>query len=170
MADARAIFAEGGLAVPEFVAFIENELPDFKATLDPNVRSRFEAFGTLTSTEYMGRKMRIARAAAAANARLADIDAIVGPTTPITAPLLQHAAEGEGYRTHNMASLRNTMPGNLLELCGLTIPAGLDGSGMPVGLQLLAPRGTDERLLSIGLAVEGIIGPASRRLGTPPGI
>ena len=69
-----------------------------------------------------------------------------------------------------MASLRNTMPGNLLELCGLTIPAGLDGSGMPVGLQLLAPRGRDERVLSIGLAVEGIIGPASRRLGTPPGI
>ena len=170
MADARAVFAEGGLAVPEFVAFIENELPDFKETLDPNVRGRFEAFGALTSTEYLGRKMRLARAAAAANARLAGVDAIVGPTTPITAPLLQHAAEGEGYRTHNMAALRNTMPGNLLELCGLTIPAGLDGSGMPVGLQLLAPRGTDERLISIGLAVEAVIGPASRRLGTPPGL
>ena len=69
-----------------------------------------------------------------------------------------------------MAALRNTMPGNLLELCGLTIPAGLDGNGMPVGLQLLAGRGMDERLISIGLAVESVIGPASRRLGTPPGM
>ncbi len=170
VAVAKEIFGEGGLAVPEFIAFIENELPEFRATLDPNVRSRFEAFGTLTATAYLGRKMRIARAAAAANARLADIDAVVGPTTPITAPLLQHAAEGEGYRTHNMAALRNTMPGNLLEFCGLTIPAGLDGSGMPVGLQLLAPRGMDERLISIGLAVEAVIGPASRRLGAPPGM
>ena len=170
VAVAKEIFGEGGLAVPEFIAFIENELPEFRATLDPNVRSRFEAFGTLTATAYLGRKMRIARAAAAANARLAGIDAIVGPTTPITAPLLQHAAEGEGYRTHNMAALRNTMPGNLLEFCGLTIPAGLDGSGMPVGLQLLAPRGMDERLISIGLAVEAVIGPASRRLGAPPGM
>ena len=170
VAVAKEIFGEGGLAVPEFVAFIENELPEFRATLDPNVRSRFEAFGTLTATAYLGRKMRIARAAAAANARLAGIDAVVGPTTPITAPLLQHAAEGEGYRTHNMAALRNTMPGNILELCGLTIPAGLDDSGMPVGLQLLAPRGTDERLISIGLAVEAVIGPASRRLGPPPGM
>ena len=170
IAVAKEIFGEGGLAVPEFIAFIENELPEFKATLDPNVRGRFEAFGTLTATAYLGRKMRIARAAAAANARLAGIDAVVGPTTPITAPLLQHAAEGEGYRTHNMAALRNTMPGNLLEFCGLTIPAGLDGSGMPVGLQLLAPRGMDERLISIGLAVEAVIGPASRRLGPLPGM
>ena len=170
LAVASEVFGKGGLTVPEFVAFIENELPDFKATLDPNVRSRFEIFGTTTATDYLGRKMRLARAAAAASARLADIDAVVGPTTPITAPLLQHASEGEGYRTHNMAALRNTMPGNMLELCGLTIPAGLDGDGMPVGLQLLAGRGMDERLISVGLAVEAVIGPASRRLGTPPGM
>ncbi|MCY3981362.1 MAG: amidase family protein, partial [Alphaproteobacteria bacterium] len=70
---------------------------------------------------------------------------------------------------HNMAALRNTMPGNMLDLCGLSIPAGLDGNGMPVGLQLLVGRGKDEWLISIGLAVEAVIGPASRRLGTPPG-
>ena len=170
IAVAHEVFGQGGLAVPEFAAFIENELPAFKATLDPNVRSRFESFGAVTATDYLGRKMRLARAAAAANARLAGIDALVGPTTPIAAPLLQHAAEGEGYRRHNMAALRNTMPGNMLELCGLSIPAGLDGNGMPVGLQLLAGRGMDERLLSVGLAVEAVIGPASRRLGAPPGL
>ena len=155
--------------MPEFVAFVENELPEFKATLDPNVRSRFEAFEPITATDYLGRKMQLARAAAAANARLADIDALVGPTTPITAPLLQHAAEGEGYRTHNMAALRNTMPGNMLELCGLTIPAGLDGAGMPVGLQLLAGRGMDERLISIGLAVGERYRPGLPPPGDPSG-
>ena len=166
IAIADEVFSKGGLAVPEFVAFIENELPEFKATLDANVRSRFEIFGLTTATDYLGRKMRLARAAAAASARLAAIDAVVGPTTPITAPLLQHASEGEGYRTHNMAALRNTMPGNMLALCGLTIPAGLDGDGMPVGLQLLAGHGMDERLMAVGLAVEAVIGPASRRLGS----
>ncbi len=169
VAIANEIFAKGGLAAPEFAAFIEHELPEFKATLDPNVRSRFESFGTATATDYLGRKMRLAHAAAAANARLANIDAVVGPTTPITAPLLQHASEGDGYRTHNMAALRNTMPGNMLDLCGLSIPAGLDGHGMPVGLQFLVGHGKDEWLISIGLAVEAVIGPASRRLGTPPG-
>ena len=94
MAVAREVFGRGGLAVPEFVAFVENELPEFKATLDPNVRSRFEAFEPITATDYLGRRMQLARAAAAANARLADIDALVGPTTPITAPLLQHACRG----------------------------------------------------------------------------
>ncbi len=170
LAAANDVFSRGGLAAPEFVAFIETELPDFRETLDPNVRSRFEAIGAMTATEYLARKLRLARAAAEADACLADVDAVVGPTTPITAPLLEQVADAEGYRTHNMAALRNTAPGNLLGLCGLSMPAGLDGSGMPVGLQLLTRHGADERLIAVGLAVEAVIGPAARRLGTPPGL
>lgn len=41
------------------------------------------------------------------------------------------------------------------------MPVGLDRAGMPVGLQLTAPAYAEERLLTIALAVE-------RVLGTPP--
>jgi Asp-tRNA(Asn)/Glu-tRNA(Gln) amidotransferase A subunit family amidase len=34
------------------------------------------------------------------------------------------------------------------------MPVGRDRAGMPVGLQLMAPAGAEERLLAIGLAVE----------------
>ena len=40
--------------------------------------------------------------------------------------------------------------------------------GMPVGLQLIAPAGAEERLLAIALAAERVLGTAADRLGTPP--
>ena len=166
---AREVFAAGGLAGPEFMAFLQRYLPDFRATLDPNVRGRFTALESLTATEYLDRRARLERAADRANARFGDVDGILCPTTPITAPRLDQVADPEGYRECNLAALRNTMPGNLLDLCGLSMPVGLDGDGMPIGLQILAPRRADERLLSAGLAAENVLGAAHQRLGAPPG-
>ena len=168
LAAAREVFAAGGLAAPEFVAFINRELPDFRATLDPNVRARFAAVEKMTASEYLDRRARLARAADEANAGLAGLDGVLSPTTPITAPRLDEVSDAQGYRDRNMATLRNTSPGNLLDLCGLSIPAGLDGGGLPVGLQIMAARDTDERLLSAGLGVECVLGTARERLGTPP--
>jgi len=44
----------------------------------------------------------------------------------------------------------------------------LDGAGMPVGLQLIAAAGREERLLSVALAVEKVLGTARQRIGVPP--
>jgi aspartyl-tRNA(Asn)/glutamyl-tRNA(Gln) amidotransferase subunit A len=57
--------------------------------------------------------------------------------------------------------VHNVMPANYLALCAATLPVGLDRVGMPVGLQLLAKGGDDERLGAIACAAE-------RVLGTPP--
>jgi indoleacetamide hydrolase len=38
-------------------------------------------------------------------------------------------------------------------------PAGLTASGLPVGLELDGPLGSDVRLLGIGLSVEALLGP-----------
>ena len=165
---AREIFAAGGLAAPEFVAFINRELPDFRATLDSNVRGRFAPVESMAATEYLDRRARLERAADGANVGLAGLDGVLCPTTTLTAPRLDEVADAEGYRDRNMATLRNTMPGNLLDLCGLSIPVGLDGDGMPIGLQIMATRDTDERLLAAGLAVENALGTARQRLGSPP--
>ena len=168
LAAAQEVFAAGGLAAPEFVAFVNRELPDFRATLDPNVRGRFAAVETMTATEYLDRRARLARAADEAHAALTGLDGVLSPTTPITAPRLDEVSDAQGYRDRNMVTLRNTMPGNLLDLCGISIPAGLDGEGLPIGLQIMAARGADESLLSAGLAVENVLGTARQRLGTPP--
>jgi Asp-tRNA(Asn)/Glu-tRNA(Gln) amidotransferase A subunit family amidase len=91
------------------------------------------------------------------------IDALVGPTTP-------HVAVAQGPEASSLATfllfIRNTDPGSNAGLPGLTVPAGLGPTtGLPVGLSLDGPRGSDERLLSIGLAMEKVLGrtPAPRR-------
>lgn len=53
--------------------------------------------------------------------------------------------------------IRNTAPGSFAGLPGLTIPMGVTSSGLPAGLALDAPAGTDRALLSVGLAVERLV-------------
>jgi Asp-tRNA(Asn)/Glu-tRNA(Gln) amidotransferase A subunit family amidase len=48
------------------------------------------------------------------------------------------------------------------------MPVGRDRTGMPVGLQLTAPARAEEKLLTIALAVERLLGTRADRLGTPP--
>ena len=55
--------------------------------------------------------------------------------------------------------LSNTDPGSNAGLPGLTIPAGLGPTtGLPVGISLDGPRGSDERLLAVGIAIERVLG------------
>lgn len=54
--------------------------------------------------------------------------------------------------------IRNTDPGSNAGLSGLSVPAGLNAAGLPVGMELDGPVGSDQRLLSLGLALEAALG------------
>jgi mandelamide amidase len=41
----------------------------------------------------------------------------------------------------------------------LSIPAGLTRDGLPVGLEIDGLPGEDDRLLSLGMAIEAVLGP-----------
>lgn len=56
------------------------------------------------------------------------------------------------------AYLRNTDPASNAGIPGLSLPAGLTGEGLPVGLELDGPLGSDRRLLAIGVAFEKVLG------------
>ena len=98
----------------------------------------------------------------------AEVDVVASPTVPITPPRLSEVAEVDGYQPRNVQALRNTAVGNVLGLCSITIPVGLDAGGMPVGLQLFAGHSHDARLLAIATHIEQILGNANERLGRPP--
>jgi mandelamide amidase len=40
----------------------------------------------------------------------------------------------------------------------LSLPAGLTAAGLPVGIELDGPVGSDARLIGIGLAFEAVLG------------
>lgn len=79
-------------------------------------------------------------------------DVLVSPTTPTTAFTL-------GEKDDDPLAMYNfdlcTLPLNLAGLCGMSVPAGMArDTGLPVGLQIMAPAFVDDRLYTVGAAFE----------------
>jgi aspartyl-tRNA(Asn)/glutamyl-tRNA(Gln) amidotransferase subunit A len=166
--EAMALFRRGGVAAAEFATFINTEMQAYRATLDPNVRQRFEAMEQIPAVDYLTRLWRLRELAQSTDGHFDQVDVVITPTVPITPPKVADMEDGEAYRVANMLALRNTAPANLLSLCALSMPVALDGARMPVGLQIMARLGEDEPLLGVALAIERVLGTAQERLGTPP--
>ena len=107
-------------------------------------------------------------AAKSAAARFDDVDVIAAPTVMFTPRVLADKASAQHFWAHNRNIVHNTMPVNYLVLCAATLPVGLDQAGMPVGLQLIAKGGDDEKMVAIACAAERVLGTPRERLGVPP--
>jgi aspartyl-tRNA(Asn)/glutamyl-tRNA(Gln) amidotransferase subunit A len=83
------------------------------------------------------------------------VDVLVSPTAPTTAFRLGDKLEDP------MAMYLNdiaTIPANLAGVPGMSLPSGLaEEDGLPVGIQVLAPATKDERLYSVGAALEAAL-------------
>jgi aspartyl-tRNA(Asn)/glutamyl-tRNA(Gln) amidotransferase subunit A len=166
--EAWALFRKGGPVSVELYHFLVTDLEGWLDTLDPNVRSRVGDAASMPAHEYIDRLQRLRRLAAAAEARLADLDALVMPTVAISPPTVEEVASPEGYARKNLLALRNTSLVSYLGLSAVTLPAGLDAAGLPVGLQLVGRAGSEPRLLAVAGACEAILGTGRARLGLPP--
>ncbi len=85
------------------------------------------------------------------------VDAIIAPTSPITAPLIGESEvpiAGQRETPVRAELLRLTRPANLAGNPAISIPCGFTPQGLPVGLQLIGPRWGEAQLLSIALAYE----------------
>ncbi|OCJ10323.1 hypothetical protein A6U86_24670 [Rhizobium sp. AC27/96] len=94
-----------------------------------------------------------------------DVAGMLGPNEFVAYPSVAHVApalapleaDDELFVKVNFKTLRNTLIGNFLDWCGVSLPCGTGDAGMPVGLLLSAPKNQDERLLAAALALEGIV-------------
>lgn len=89
------------------------------------------------------------------------LDALVFPTTPLAAQAIAGSdmtvsLNGEDVPTFQ-TFIRNTDPGSIAGIPGLTLPIGLTAEGLPVGLELDGPAFSDRHLLALGLAVEAAL-------------
>ena len=136
--------------------------PDVKGTFDGLVLPRKlpAAQGVVDAKPVYDNAMRKARPALQKlyreTFRKHRLDALVFPTVPRVAL----AATPESSSIENFGLLiQNTDPGSNAGIPGLQLPAGLGAtSGLPVGLELDGPAGSDRRLLAVGLAVERVLG------------
>jgi aspartyl-tRNA(Asn)/glutamyl-tRNA(Gln) amidotransferase subunit A len=167
-AGAYRIFCEGGVSAIELRRFLDRELPDWIAALDPINAPVIARAATIPDGLYRGRLARLAALAATVTATLSDIDVVASPTLVAAPPLLSTIRNTASHWDANRALTRNTVPANYLGLCAISLPVGFDALRMPVGLQFIARPRHEESLLAAALAAERVLGAARDILGVPP--
>ncbi len=166
--EAYAVFCEGGLSAIELRAFLDRDLPDWIATIDPVNAPPVVNAASLPAPVYINRLMRLAEAAKSAAPHFDAVDVIATPTVMLSPDIMTQPPTPEKFWLRNRGIVHNLVPVNSLALCAATLPVGLDRLGLPVGLQLIAKGGEDERLIAIACAAERVLGTSRDRLGTPP--
>jgi aspartyl-tRNA(Asn)/glutamyl-tRNA(Gln) amidotransferase subunit A len=91
-----------------------------------------------------------------------DVDVIAWPTVPAPAPPLDNPTVElpSGPHSADWANSRSGGIGNLTGVPGISLPVGLSGEGLPIGLQLMAAWGRDELLLDAAESLERATGRA----------
>ena len=89
-----------------------------------------------------------------------DVAAVVFPTTPLpAAPIGEDETvllNGERVPTF-FTFIRNSSPGSVAGIPGISLPAAITAAGLPLGLELDAAANADGRLLAIAAAVERVL-------------
>jgi aspartyl-tRNA(Asn)/glutamyl-tRNA(Gln) amidotransferase subunit A len=86
------------------------------------------------------------------------VDCLFTPSAPIGAPKIGELTVQVGDKTEDvrLACTRLVRSINLLGLPALSMPCGLDGSGMPLGLQIIGKPFDEATILRIGAALEDV--------------
>ena len=95
------------------------------------------------------------------------IAAILFPTTPAPAVKI---GEDETFMLNGTAVptfvtfIRNTSPGSVGGIPGISLPVGITAAGLPIGMELSGPAESDQHILGIAAAIE----PLLPKLPAPP--
>ncbi len=147
--------AHGTPTVAEAATFHANLLDSPRASeMDQRVRTRMLTASGFTAQDYITLQWERERLQAEVQEYLGDT-CLLFPTVAMTAPALEPLEADEAlFVQTNLKVLRNTMLGNFLGMPGVTLPAGTDSNGLPVGVLVSAPYGQDDRILAVAKAIE----------------
>lgn len=154
-----------GFSAPESYTWHRTLLQRAGGQYDPRVRARIEKGASMMAWEYIDllhtRQQWMARMAA----DMEGYDALLSPTVPIVAPLLDAVAPADGadpaqdaardaefFRVNGLL-LRNTSVVNLLDGCALSLPCHIQGE-LPVGLMVWHGALRDDTVLNVAQQIE----------------
>ena len=133
--------------VAERYLVIRNLLASSPEAIHPVTREITAAGARLSAADTFAALYRLQALRRIAERAFANIDALVLPTAPTvysTAQVLANPVE----LNSRLGTYTNFV--NLLDLCGLALPAAIRPDDIPFGITLLAPAGHDAQLASIG--------------------
>lgn len=145
LAAARLLYE--GPWVAERYAAIKEFLQRKPEALHPVTRGIIEPASALSAVGCFEAAYKLEALRAESARVFGTIDALLLPTTPTVHTVGEALADPVGLNSR-LGTYTNFM--NLLDLCGLALPAGFLGKGMPWGVSLAAPAFHDDRLLHWG--------------------
>jgi allophanate hydrolase len=144
--EAARLLYEGPWVAERYLV-IRDLLASSPDSIHPVTREIIAAGSRPTAVETFSALYRLQGLRKIAERAFAGMDAIVLPTAPTaysTAQVLANPIE----LNSRLGTYTNFV--NLLDLCGLALPAAMRSDGIPFGITLLAPAGRDALLASIG--------------------
>lgn len=152
----EARVAHGTSILVEMASFMNREKTEFAHLLNPETRIALVSGGQFTAYEYLLAQQQRTRTIKFLKDIFNDIDIIVTPTTPMTALRIHKNASlyGESDATATGCSLQYCSLANLSGIPAISVPAGYDSKGLPVGIQFMAPWWAEQQLFRVALTAE----------------
>jgi amidase/aspartyl-tRNA(Asn)/glutamyl-tRNA(Gln) amidotransferase subunit A len=156
------INARGTLAAAESWAWHRARLATRESQYDPRVAFRIRAGEAMGAADYIDLRDARSEWIGRVERALSPFDAMLSPTVPIVAPPIEPLIDSdEKFFATNAALLRNPSVVNFLDGCALSLPCHEPGR-MPVGLMVWAGALADDAVLDASLAIEAVLGHATR--------
>jgi aspartyl-tRNA(Asn)/glutamyl-tRNA(Gln) amidotransferase subunit A len=147
--EAAAHYAEAACAEPPLIG--------------ASTRERIMPLADLPAHDYLASTRRLAELARqfAGVARSADVHLLALPATPLTAPGRTERERVVGSQTVLVQDHLShfTILASAFDLAAITVPCGLDGAGLPIGVQFADLRLGPDPLLSVAAAIEQPLSP-----------
>jgi len=153
------------IALSEAAAFHAKALESRSADYTPTVRQRLEMGRYILAEDYVRALRGRDVLRQEVNAALTGHDALLLPTVPVPATRLGAATVkvGTGDEPVRNITLRLTQLFNITGHPAITIPCGCTVEGLPIGAQLVGPRGDTRALLDVAESLEPYFGPGTSR-------
>jgi len=138
----------GRIIAAEAYAWHRDYIEDESLDIDPWVRKRTIAGKAISAADYIAELRARQHAGASFSEWMRGREAVLTPTLPIVATPLEEVDES----TAPLAMF--TRAANYLGTCALSLPAGFDDKGLPVGVQLIGAAFADATLVTVGRAFQ----------------
>ena len=124
--------------------------PATRALYKPLTRERLTSDAQISAVDYIEARRRMAIVRNTIDDTFTEVDVLVTPTA-IRPPLTVDAALTS---TDDFWMIRNTLPFNVLGIPTISVPCGFTRAGLPIGLQISAPRFEEGRVFALAHAYE----------------
>ena len=115
----------------------------------PLTLKRIRAGADVTAPAYIQARRTLAQIRRTAGKTFESVNALVTPTLPIPPPAISDPRADD-----ILPAVRNTSPFDVYGLPAISVPCGFTSAGLPIGLQIIGPPGSEAIVLQLSQAYE----------------